>query len=318
MAIPDDLRYYLKLKALCCIYEKKYTHTETAKQLGISRVTLNRLLEEAQDEGMIKVDIVDTKNLKSTLELEDRLKTRLGLNDVKLVNVGSSTSNSSVNFSMECARYVQMFLRSRMKVGLAWGRALRAMLNFLTPLPGVSDIDVYTLLGGAYNEADLQPNVMVQTMLGLYPGNGHVINAPYICHSELLCSELKKEPSIAQILEETKTLDLAIVGIGENPNSLHFKDGYYHFSDTIVSELIEAGAVGDICGNFFDQNGRVCQTSISSRIVSIELENLKTCKKVIGIARGDRKLQSILGAINGGYIDSLVTDTETAAKLLAQ
>jgi deoxyribonucleoside regulator len=317
MAITSDQRYYLKLKALYYLYEKEYTHTETAKLLGISRVTLNKLLDEARSEGMLKLEIVDTKNLKHILMLEDRLKERFGLQDVKLIDTPAPDADFIARLAAEAAKYVELFIRSNMKVGIAWGRTLRAMLGYLSPNPAVSGLEIYTLLGGASSEADFQPNLMAQTFISLYSGTSYIINAPYICHSELLCSEIRKEPSIVHIMEASKHLDLALVGIGESPDALHFRHGYYHFSDALIDELLGAGAVGDICGNFYDAHGSVCQTSISGKIVSIDLNSLKTCKKVIGVAGGPGKALAVLGALNGGYVDVLVTDANTAEQVLS-
>ena len=56
MPIQQDQRYYLKLKALYYLYEKNYTQTDIAKLLGVSRVTLGKLLDEAKREGMVKID----------------------------------------------------------------------------------------------------------------------------------------------------------------------------------------------------------------------------------------------------------------------
>lgn len=317
MAIQPEQRYYLKYKALYYLYKKNYSHTDTARELGISRVTLNRLLDEARAENMLKIEIIDTRNIKRVLEMEDELKSRYHLTDVKLVDTGVLTGPADSKLAAESARYVESCIHSGIKIGLAWGRALRAMLNYMTPNPNIRDIEVYTLLGGASNEAYLQPNLMVQNLLSLYSGKSHVINAPYICHSELLCSELRLEPSISSILRTASNLDLAIVGIGEPPNYGSFKSGYYHFTDSIIQELLDANAVGDICGNFFDIDGRMCMTSISKYIVSVNPDSLKQCKKVIGIAHGESKVQSLIGALRGGYLNILITTTDTAELILA-
>ena len=68
MSIREDERYYLKLKALYYLYTKGLTQTEIAKMLNISRVTLGKLLEEARAEGMVRVEIVDVRNMLSLLE----------------------------------------------------------------------------------------------------------------------------------------------------------------------------------------------------------------------------------------------------------
>jgi DNA-binding transcriptional regulator LsrR (DeoR family) len=38
--------------------------------------------------------------------------------------------------------------------------------------------------------------------------------------------------------------------------------------------------------------------------------------RVIGIAGGDNKVEAILGALRGGFINILITDEETALKII--
>ena len=76
MPIGAAPRYYLKLKAVYYYYEKDYTQTEIAQMLNVSRITLGKLLKEAWLEGMVKIDIVDQRNVKQLLELEARLRGR--------------------------------------------------------------------------------------------------------------------------------------------------------------------------------------------------------------------------------------------------
>ena len=199
-----------------------------------------------------------------------------------------------------------------MKIGIAWGRALYATLKYLPPDPLISNIQVYTLLGAAYNEPQLQPNLMAQLLLNAYNGSMHVMNGPYLCYSELLCAEIKKDASIAWTLNNVHSFDLCIVGIGAKPS----KSSYFHFDDTIVNELTHLNAVGDICGNFITAKGEPCISSISSRILSIDIQNLKRCKNVVGIAYGADKVPAIIGALSGGYIKTLITDHATARELL--
>ena len=317
MSISAEQRYYLKRKALYYFYEKGYSNTDIANMLGISRVTLNRLLAEAREEGMVKIEIIDTRNINYIIELEDRLKSRYGLEHVRIVDTDTKTPDQLISkLAYEGARHCERMLHSNMKVGIAWGKTLSTLINYLSPNPAISDIEVYTLMGGACSEAFFQPNLLAQSLLNYYKGSSYIINAPFICHSELLCAEIRKEPSIAKILDVAKNLDLALVGIGRFPTREHLKKSYYNFPDNIIDEIQEAGAVGDICGNFFDINGNVCKTSVSNRIVSIDIEDLKSCKKVLAVAGGESKPLSIRGALNGGFIDILITDYQTAVQVM--
>lgn len=316
MSIRADHRYYLKLKALYYIYEKGYTNTRTSELLGISRVTLNRLLDEAKSDGMIKVTIVDTRDIRKNLEYEEALKAEFGMKDVSICGCPEDGALLS-SLASAGAEYAGDFIDSGMKIGIAWGKTIRSMISYMTPNRTINDLDIYTLLGGAPGEADYQPNVIAQGFLNLYSGRSHVINSPHFCHSELLQTEIMKEPSIADIMEAAGSLDLAIVGIGESPTNENFKNGYYHFDDDVIEELVQAGAVGDICGNFFNIEGRLCRTPMCRRLVSIDVEKLKSCPNVIAVAGGEGKRDSIIGAMRSGLINRLVTDSITAENILS-
>lgn len=318
MAIREDLRYSMKLKALYYLYEKNYTQTEIAKILNISRVTLGKWLDEARAEGMIKFEIVDIKNELSLFYLEDEMKARFQLKDIRLVGSGDLDDSGIVwKIAINAASYLERVLKSGMKIGLTWGRTLNAMVNELSINREIQDLTIYTLVGSAPGSAAFQPNILAQNLLSKYNGSLEIITAPFFCYSAKLCSDIKNDPQISSILEETKNLDLTLVGIGEEPmeNASTLSD--YPFDDTIIRDLINNGAVGDICGNFFDIDGNLCNTIIQDRILSIDIRELPKHKMVIGIGGGTRKVKSILGALHGSYLDVLITDARTARAVLA-
>ena len=147
-------------------------------------------------------------------------------------------------------------------------------------------------------------------------GNAHIITAPFMCQSETVCAAMKQEPDIASIIETSHTLDATLVGIGEAPTAGMDRLSDYPFDTSIINELVNAHAVGDICGNFFDINGNTCDTTLKSRVVSIDIEDLPNHKCVIGMGGGNKKVRSICGALNGHYLDVLITDIETAEAVL--
>jgi DNA-binding transcriptional regulator LsrR (DeoR family) len=50
--------------------------------------------------------------------------------------------------------------------------------------------------------------------------------------------------------------------------------------------------------------------------LTIELEQIKRARYAIGVAESLEKVSGILGALNGGYMNVLVTTEETAQKIL--
>lgn len=318
MSISQEHRYYLKLKALYYLYEQGYTQTEIAKRLSISRVTLSRLLEEAKAEGMIKFEIVDIRGTMKILQLEERLRQQFGLKDIKLVDCpNADTDNVTKKIASEAAAYFEQLLHSKMKIGLTWGRTLNSMIECLSPDKSVKDLLVYTLVGGSSQSVDFQPNILAQHIIDKYSGRANILTAPFMCQSEELCRAIKQEPAISSILLASHDLDVTLVGIGEAPvrDADHLSD--YPFDTPMINELVDAQAAGDICGNFFDTQGNLCETTLKDRIVSIDIRELPDHKQVIGIGGGEKKVNSILGALNGHYLHVLITDVQTAEKVLA-
>ncbi len=317
MPISAGDRYSLMLRALYYLYIKSYSQTDIAKMLNISRVTLSKLLDEARAEGMLKIEIVDVRNELRLVDMEEEMKQRFGLRDVKLVDgTGIDEEELKRKIASRSAAYFTQLIHSGMKIGVTWGRTLNAMLDYLPVNHSIKDLVIYTLLGNTSSSPAFQPTVLAQSLLQKYNGTLKTLTAPFMCHSPQLCADIKNDPQIAAILDEASALDLSMVGIGEAPVKGSSKLSDYPFDAEMIKELVESGAVGDICGNFFDINGRLCDTHLKERIVSIDITDLRSQKMVVGIGGGARKISSIVGALNGSYLDVLITDMQTASAAL--
>jgi DNA-binding transcriptional regulator LsrR (DeoR family) len=53
-------------------------------------------------------------------------------------------------------------------------------------------------------------------------------------------------------------------------------------------------------------------SNIEKRVIALGAEDLKGVPRVIGIATGEKKAKSILGALRSGILDVLITDEKTA------
>ncbi len=112
------------------------------------------------------------------------------------------------------------------------------------------------------------------------------------------------------------TITLALVGIGSlEPSKLLASSGNV-FLDTELELLSQVGAVGDICLQFFDEQGHPAQTPLKERVIGMSLEQLGNLERTIGVAGGKRKVAAIRGAVAGHWINILITDCFTAQRLL--
>ena len=85
----------------------------------------------------------------------------------------------------------------------------------------------------------------------------------------------------------------------------------------MIRELERAGAVGEVCGRFFDEKGNECATAWRDRVISVQVDQLRKIPQVIGVVSGSDRSAAILAAIRGRIIKALVIDEVGASALLA-
>jgi DNA-binding transcriptional regulator LsrR (DeoR family) len=107
---------------------------------------------------------------------------------------------------------------------------------------------------------------------------------------------------------------VTFVGIGEmNMRAPLLVDGFLKPHE--MEELLQVGAVGEICGWIFGEDGKLLKHPVNERVASLEIPARET-STVVGLARGQRKHPAILAAVRGGHINGLITDEEAARHLL--
>jgi DNA-binding transcriptional regulator LsrR (DeoR family) len=76
--------------------------------------------------------------------------------------------------------------------------------------------------------------------------------------------------------------------------------------------------VGFICHRFFDAHGIPIETALDERIVAATREQLLRVPRRLGISGGKERLAAIRAALEGNWVNVLITDQRTAAWLLEQ
>ncbi len=74
----------------------------------------------------------------------------------------------------------------------------------------------------------------------------------------------------------------------------------------------DLGAVGVICGRFYDKEGMPVVADVDQRILGISLAQLRQIERKIFLAGGERGYDATLGALLGGYVTDLIVDEGTA------
>jgi len=318
VALDPNERYYIKLKAAYLYYHEDITQQQLADQLGISRLTLNKLLKEARDEGIVKIEIQDVRGYAGLIRLENELRKRFGLKSVK---IASSMSDDPASITQSIARaaaaHFDALIASKKRIGIGWGKTLELMSTFITPSARVHKAEFITLIGGSAGaNARVHANTLADMIARLYKNSvTHPLNAPIYFENESLSAAALEDPNIRDTMDKMNDLDIALVGV----------DGELDKSTTIQSGIIQAptietlrseNAAGNICARFYDIEGSICAQSLYDKLISIPFETLKAVPTVIAVAGGSHKIRSLIGAARGGYYNTLITDEHTAKAML--
>lgn len=320
MSINPEERYYIKLKASHLYYNENLTQQKIAEQLHVSRPTLNKLLKEARSEGMIKIEILDYRNISRLIETETALCKKFGLKDAKITSSYSEDpQHIRDSIARATASFIELVLRSDMRIGIGWGKTLEQTMKYIKPSSSIQNVEFVTLLGGfGALEYKIHTNSLAETLARQYKNSTiQYISAPAFIQDETLLQALLKEEKIRSVMDSMKNLDIAFIGVdGELSDS-----STTLMTKSIPTEWIEKlrtkNAIGNIASRFYDQYGEICLDSFERRVISVPLEILIKTPIVVAAAGGVQKVKSLKAAAIKKYYNTLITDETTANAMLA-
>lgn len=310
-----DKRYYKKIKAAYLIYKEGLPLQDVAKNLGVSRPTLSKLIDEMHQEKIVTIQIVDPNNYQENIRMGYEIKKRYGLKDVIIAEAESDSSEAIIkSIGYMGADYLRDNIQSNMTIGTTGGRSIDSLVSNLDNSRKVTGISVITTTGGSfYVNTKYHSNTIAQHLADIYHGTGHFIYAPTYADSLEQKHAFDQNSQIMHTLELCQSINIALVGIAAPEAALQYlpRPVEKWFEYAPISEL--AGAVNtlliDKCGNPFP-------SPVSDLAVSMRLEQLKKIETVVCVAGGKEKHQAIRATLDGGYIDVLITDQYTAKFLL--
>jgi DNA-binding transcriptional regulator LsrR (DeoR family) len=303
----------LATRAAWLYFVAGYTQAEIGRKLGLNRIRVNRLLAQARKLGLVQIRI--SGRLSGCVELEERLKDRFGLEETVVVPSPPSQALVPHVIGMAAGNVLTSRLKDGISVGVGWGRTLRLSLQSVPrqPMPHVT---VVSLLGGLTHGSAMNPHETASHLADLLDAQCYLVAAPAMTDSESTRNVLMSQPALHDVMQRGEKVDLAFLSVGElTPSNTMLRIGLIDESD--VATLERAGAVGDICVHWIDDMGRIVDHPLNSRAMALAPEKLKQIPCVILASGGMTKVKPIHGALQGGLVDVLVTDENTAAGVLA-
>lgn len=314
MARIDELRLMTKVARM--YHNQGLRQTEIMERLNMSQSTVSRLLKRAEKSGIVRVTI--TVPTGTHPELEDALEKRFSLKEAIVVDCVDDDDQIARDLGAAAAFYVETTLKPTDVVGLSsWSAALLAMVDAMQPNQRGSGVHVVQILGGVGNPgAEVHATQLTRRFANLVGGDATLLPAPGVVGSPEARRVLLRDPYVQAAVKLIGQVSLALVGIGAIEPSRMLAASGNVFSSQELGILKKAGAAGDVCLRFFNEEGEPVVTPLNERVIGMELSQLRRAERVVGVAGGRRKTAAIRGALAGRWVNILITDVHTAERLL--
>ncbi|MCG7260872.1 sugar-binding transcriptional regulator [Corynebacterium hesseae] len=308
-----EARDFQAIDAAKLYYLSDKSQSEVAKELGVSRPTVSKLLATAREKGFVRITIVDPRESGSTVGAQ--LKEAFGLSAVQVAPGPSGISGEEVDsLGRLGAQVLQGLVKDGDSVGVSWGNTMYAIARHLE-VQNVHGVEIVQLKGGmSHSERATNDFETIDLFCRAFHAHARLLPLPAVFRSAEVKRLVEDEPHIAGVMERGRLADVVVFTVGAaRPESMLFQLGY--FSDADRKRILST-AVGDICSRWVDRSGRVCVPDVDARTVGIGLQDLKLRPVRLLVAGGLDKAEAILVALREGYVTHLVIDQGTAEKVL--
>ncbi|MGI5934812.1 MAG: sugar-binding transcriptional regulator [Lawsonibacter sp.] len=292
-----------KQKRLAYVARRYYLddqkQSEIARELGVSRPMVSRLLSEARELGVVEITIHDTETQRDSLL--ERLRLSSSIQSGVLVEDGEDDDATNQLLSQGAVELLHRLGTRRLGVG--WGHLIGQLVTWLeqNPQPNSTVTDICPLVGNASIPArNYQSNENVRLMaqqLGAIPQFIYLPALPdSLEEKQLLCSsEIYKK-----IQTEWASMDTALVNIGNYPSSPDFAS-LVRYGDLLQKEH----TCGRLLAYYFNDTGKVIKSD-QDFAIQIPLELLKSCRNIVGVCSANTSVQAVRGALRTGIFTHLV------------
>lgn len=294
-------------------YNSELTQNQIAERLYTSRSKISRMLKEARELGIVEIYIREP--WERNLDYEQKLKERFGLKSIRVVTVRElDWEKGAQRIAEAAAYYLDSIVKQGMVVGISWGNTLYRIVKYAkTNNRKNIPITVVPIMGAANVKSPEKDAVdLSKELASAYGGKYRYIYAPLFVNTKSLKDNLIQEENIRSVLELSANADIMLTSVG----SIIYKSWSDYLSDKVLEALESKGAIGHIGGHFYNIEGKEIETALTERMVGVSLDEIKRCKDVICVAFGERKAEAVLGALRGGFLNTLIIDEGCAKKIV--
>ncbi|WP_297710226.1 sugar-binding transcriptional regulator [Dysosmobacter sp.] len=292
-------------------YLEDQRQSDIARELGVSRPMVSRMLSEARELGVVEIVIHEpgTQAARLLEQLERSHAIRGGI----LVEEGADDDATNQLLSQGAVDLLRQIGTRRLGVG--WGYLIGQLVTWLeeNPQPESTVTDICPLVGNASIPArNYQSNENVRLMAQQLGAAPHFLYLPALPDSleekRLLCSS----EIYRQIHQQWQQIDTALVNIGDYPSSPDFASLVRY-----GSLLQQQHACGRMLIYYFNETGTIIQSE-QDFAIQVPLETLMQCPNIIGVCSANTSAKALRGALRTGAFTHIVARAALVQTLLSQ
>lgn len=321
---------------------------KVGRQLGLTVPAVIALLARAFERSMFSIDLHLPHERIEVARLEQAVKKRYGLKDVRLVPGIPQTADEldqarrralHTRVTRQMARRVGERLDELVEVaapdvpfivGVAWGRTMRLVADRIASSrrPRLPSMRVYPIVGVTFaDQAEpVEGHSIAETIAEAYGG----------CHGQLPCAAFvpaaeetlrtRQDHAVRSILARLRKANVVITGMGPIPHNVSAAEITLTNDPVLNEQLLQmarnAGARAEICYWLMNAHGQEVRTDYKG--VGLGLDGLREIardrsREVILVVGGDRwRFEPLRIALNAGLASVLVSCTVTARYLMGE
>ena len=297
-------------------YVRQLGQPEIATLTGFSISKVSRLLASARTAGIVRISVEGTPSEPSPIERS--LAAALGLEVWVMPGRETAPALAARLCGVAAAARLAAALPEDGAIGLTGGFTVESLVSALPPTSRPGAVVVPLVGGWDSSNPHLNSNEIARLLAERLGASVRLLHAPGLLDDEATTAALLADSAVTATTRYWGELRLALVGMSGAPRH---NPGYGTVMDRLDEQgrerLAARGAVGDVAGHLVRIDGTFLADEWERRTISIPVETLRRVPRVVGIAAGSNKVETIVAGARTGLLNLLVTDEPTAVAALA-
>ncbi|MFT3860059.1 sugar-binding transcriptional regulator [Micropruina sp.] len=310
-------RYDDMYQAASRYYVQGETMDAIAKQLGLSRSSVSRLLKQARQTGLVRISLADDSGSRSPVATAlDRV---FGVR-VHLVAVRESASENRRfdQVARLAGRLLSEAVTDHCVIGVAWGVTASAVVRYLQPKPLVGST-VVQMNGGTNQWSSGIPYVgeILQSVGDAFTSRVVYFPVPAFFDYAETKRAMWRERSVQNVIGLQRRMDVAVFGVGclkARVASHVYSAGYMDDDDKLG--LAADGVVGDVATVLLREDGSWRDIGFNERASGLTPAELAHVPRRFCVVADPSRAAAVVGALRAGTTTDLVIDEGTARAVL--